>query len=286
MESFHTHRSFASVETRLSRGFTTTKRVRQESNSDYSLANGCREKACLGKLTKRVERQMRVFTYLSEASAGRKPVRGFTLVELLVVLAIIIVIMGVVLSSQNSFNKTLILANTAYDVALSLRDAETFGLGSRVTMSGASNVGYGLHFQKSTPGIFTLFSDTNSARGSADNCHPVADSSSPNARPGNCVYDAALSEKVLDYTLGNGITVTNMCAFSSGAWSCSSGSVTSLDIVFSRPDSNPFMSMNGTYSSSFPVTAACLTVSSPQGGSRFIKVEISGSITANAISCP
>lgn len=206
--------------------------------------------------------------------------------ELLVVLAIIITITGVVLSSQSSFNRTLILANTTYDVALTLRDAETYGLGSRVTTSGASNAGYGLHFQKSTPGIFTLFSDINSASGAADNCHPVADSSTPNARPGNCVYDAAMSERVLDYTLGNGITVTNMCAFSSGAWSCSSGSVTSLDIVFSRPDSDPKMSVNGTYNSSFPVTAACLTLSSPQGGSKFVRVEMSGSITANATSCP
>ena len=52
---------------------------------------------------------------------------GFTLVEMVVVLAIITVISGVVLSDQTSFNKTLVLANTAYDIALTVRSVETFG---------------------------------------------------------------------------------------------------------------------------------------------------------------
>ena len=46
--------------------------------------------------------------------------KGFTLIELMVVLAIIVVITTVVLTSQSSFNKSLILANTSYDIALSL----------------------------------------------------------------------------------------------------------------------------------------------------------------------
>ena len=47
--------------------------------------------------------------------------KGFTLIELLIVLAIIATVTTIALSSQSNFNKTLILANTAYDIALTLR---------------------------------------------------------------------------------------------------------------------------------------------------------------------
>ena len=50
---------------------------------------------------------------------------------MMVVLAIIVTITGVTLTSQTSFNKTLVLANTAYDIALTLRSSQTYGLGSR-----------------------------------------------------------------------------------------------------------------------------------------------------------
>ena len=77
----------------------------------------------------------------------------------MVVLTIIVVITTVVVASQSSFNKTLILVNTAYDIALTLRSAETYGLGSRA-FGGVVNAGYGLNFQSGTPQSFTLFADT------------------------------------------------------------------------------------------------------------------------------
>lgn len=206
----------------------------------------------------------------------------------MVVLAIIVAITGVVFTGQSSFNKTLVLGNTAYDVALSLRNTEAFGLSSRV--AGAStNVGYGLNFSKATPGVFTLFADTYPDAGVAGSCHPTNDATAPNAHPGNCSYDAGQSEKITEYKIGNSITVTDICAFSSGSWACSvthGGTVSSLDIVFVRPNSDSFMSVNGTYSSVSPVTAACIVLSSAQGGSRFVSVSSSGQITANASSCP
>lgn len=52
-----------------------------------------------GFTTKRDERSMCVFTYTSEASAGRKTFRGFTLIELLVVISIIGLLSSIVLVS-------------------------------------------------------------------------------------------------------------------------------------------------------------------------------------------
>lgn len=214
--------------------------------------------------------------------------RGFTLIELMVVLAIIVVITTVVLTNQNSFNKSLILANTSYDIALTLRSAQTYGLSSRAAGVSA-NAGYGLHFQTATPGSFTLFADTYPTASTLSICHPTNNASAPDARPGDCVYESAQSEKIVEYILGNGITVSDFCAYAVGSWSCAhsnGSSLSSLDIVFARPNPDPFMSANGSYSSAFPVTAVCLAITSPQGGAHFISVAASGQIIASAASCP
>ncbi|HCR52636.1 TPA: hypothetical protein DIV48_03285 [Candidatus Kaiserbacteria bacterium] len=215
---------------------------------------------------------------------------GFTLVELMVVISIMAVITAIVLTSQSSFNKTLVLANTAYDIALSLRSAETYGIGSRAITGGAVNAGYGIHFERGNTGSYVLFADI-SPGPAASGCHglPAGGATAPDAQPGNCVYTSGSDALVRTYMLGNGITIKDFCAYSSGAWSCMRGGLSSLDIVFARPNPDPFMSKDGAYSRPFPVTAACLTVASPgapDGPFRFISIAQSGAITANAASDP
>ncbi len=210
--------------------------------------------------------------------------RGFTLIELLVVLAIIMVITTITLTSQGSFNKTLTLANTAYDIALSFRSAETYGIGSRVAGT-VSNTGYGLHFNRAAQDSFTLFADTYPVVGSSPSllCHvpPTNDPIGPAAKPGNCSYDAGQGELVTDYALGNRITISNFCALS-GTWSCANtGAISTMNVVFARPNPDPFIRTNVS-----SATAACIAVTSPQGGFRYVSVAASGAITANATSCP
>jgi prepilin-type N-terminal cleavage/methylation domain-containing protein len=206
--------------------------------------------------------------------------RGFTLIELLVVFAIIVTIMSVVFTSQSTFNKTFVLTNTAYDIALSVRDAETYGLGTRAIGS-TINAGYGLHFQSGSPAAFSFFADIS----------PAASCTTPDCKPGNYVYTAGSDSLVRTYTLGNGITLTDFCAYTT-SWTCTvahggySGGLSSLDIVFSRPNPNPYISVNGAYSAAFPATAACLTLSSPQGASRYVSISYAGEISPTAASCP
>lgn len=192
--------------------------------------------------------------------------RGFTLIELMVVLAIVAAVTATVLTSQSSFNKTLILANTAYDIALTLRSVQTYGIGNRA-VGGAVGAGYGLHFQRGTLGTFTVFADT----------FPSPSCETPDCKPGNKTYENGSDAFVQTYTLGNGMTISNFCAFS-GGWSCESSS---LDIVFARPNPDAFISANGS-----SYSAACVTISSPQGGAKYISVASSGQITPNASSCP
>ena len=202
--------------------------------------------------------------------------RGFTLIELLVVFAIIAIISIVVLTSQSTFNKTLVLANTAYDIALALRSAESYGLGSRA-FGTTVNAGYGLHFESGAPGSFKFFADTS----------PAASCGTPDCKSGNHTYTNGADALVRNYALGNGITISDFCAYALGSWSCAyalGGGLSSLDIAFERPNPNPFMSTNGSYSQS--LTKACLVVSSPHGGAKYVSVAASGQITTDAAACP
>lgn len=210
---------------------------------------------------------------------------GFTLIELMVVLAIITVITTIAITSQSEFNRSVILANTAYDVALTLRSTETFGLGSRAA-GATANAGYGMHFDRSLPGEFTVFADTYPGPSTSSVCHPTLDASAPSAQPGNCIYDPEQGERIITYKLNNGITISNFCTYALGSWSCATGNLSTLDIVFSRPNPDPFVSVNGQYSSSYPVTQTCLAFTSTGGGARYVSVAASGAITATATSCP
>lgn len=211
--------------------------------------------------------------------------RGFTIIELLVVFAIIGVISAVVITTQGSFDRTITLANTAFDVALTLRDAEVYGLGSR-GVGTVANAGYGVDFSASTPSSFTFFADTYPPLPSGSKCHPITNT--PADQPGDCAYSANKDQIVETYTIGNNITIYNFCAKIGSVWKCkSNNSLNSLDIVFARPNPTPLMSVDGTYSNSPLLTEACLDLISPQRDQhRYVTILYSGEIDASAPSCP
>ncbi len=206
--------------------------------------------------------------------------RGFTLIELLVVLAIITIVMAIVFTGQSSFNKTLILENTAYDVALTFRVAETYGLNSRSvnTIPAMESVGYGIHFSESAPNSFILFNDTTGG--------PLCSSGEPDCNPGDHLYESG--EMMQSYNLGNGMTISGFCAINSLTQSCSgvSGGLTSLDISFARPNPDTFIgAVSGAGSDTTSYNEACLVVSSPQNESRYVWVRPSGEISVNQTPC-
>jgi hypothetical protein len=214
-----------------------------------------------------------------------------TVVELLIVLAIIGVMTVVMVTGHTTFNKTILLSYTAYDVALTIRSAETYGLGSRIT-SGitSSNTGYGVHI---VPGLttFVLFADKVPRYDGV--CHPLrvgADGSEPDTIPGNCKYDPGASEdeseSVQSYTLGNGMKITDTY------WYAGAGGIRSdkndrptIDMVFSRPNPKAFISVDGIYNPSISIDA-CFEITSPQGGVSHVYVGSTGQITVGSKECP
>lgn len=181
------------------------------------------------------------------------PVRGFTLIELLVAVSIFVIISTVVLANHARFNSSVLLGSLAYDIALSIREAQVYGVSVRQFDSGFS-VGYGIRF--SSADSYALFVDTND----------------------NQQYDDGVDSILRTYTLQHGHTIAQFCGITSeGAEECSSGGtpIAHLDVVFVRPDPDAIISSNepGRYSS------ARVVVSSPNGESRTVTVASTGQIS-------
>ena len=94
--------------------------------------------------------------------------RGFTLIELLVTISIFVIITGFVLFNQSAFNSSILLSNLAYDLALTIRQAQSFGVSGKYI--NVSTVGikpiFGVHFEAGAVNgrYLVLFSDIDNSR--------------------------------------------------------------------------------------------------------------------------
>jgi prepilin-type N-terminal cleavage/methylation domain-containing protein len=77
-----------------------------------------------------------------------KITKGFTLLEMMVVLAIVSVIMAVVLFGYSAFSQNLSLSSAIQEMSVAIRQAQTYGLSVKESTVGASkfSAGYGLYF--------------------------------------------------------------------------------------------------------------------------------------------
>jgi prepilin-type N-terminal cleavage/methylation domain-containing protein len=57
---------------------------------------------------------------------------GFTLLELLVVIALMMIIYAMTLTNYNGLNKNIDVQNTAYDVALAIRETQLYGINKKL----------------------------------------------------------------------------------------------------------------------------------------------------------
>lgn len=92
--------------------------------------------------------------------------RGFTLVELMVVLAIFAIVTSITLVKQPRFNSKISLDLLTHNVSLVYRQAQSFALGTKSFTSQSSSFfpGYGIFVRTSDPRSLILFADTDSNR--------------------------------------------------------------------------------------------------------------------------
>jgi prepilin-type N-terminal cleavage/methylation domain-containing protein len=146
--------------------------------------------------------------------------RGFSLIELLVVLGIFVIITSVVLARQNRFSSDIILTDLAYQVAVSIRQAQVYGIGVRGS-GAAYDIGYGVHFATPVPMTsYTFFPDLNKNQQA---------SASELSAAGSSVYQIAKG-KITDVCAYNTNTLQNTCLSVSG------NGISAFDVVYIRPN--------------------------------------------------
>lgn len=216
--------------------------------------------------------------------------RGFSLVEMVVVLGIMVMLVAIVLTGQTSFNRTVAVTDTAYMLALSIRQAQTYGLSSRA-YSGVTNAAYGVHFAGTTNTTsYQVFGDVYPvAPGTASAYCPghSAAAGNPDAKPGNCLYDSAQSEMVQNYVLNRGFYISDICGRdTAGTLRCTSNSyLTGIDIVFLRPNTDSIVT--GLRSGgNIRLTDAQITLMTATGGARYVCVSSVGQVSVATTTCP
>lgn len=190
--------------------------------------------------------------------------RGFTLIELLVVISIMLIITSVLLFRQEKFNSSTLMRTLAYNIALSVREAQVYGTSVRDAsiFNESLKAAYGIHFSSGATGSYSLFADIN----------------------GNGTYDSGEEQET--FTLRSGYTILNFCAVTNpSTYACktggTAGTLGSLTIYFKRP--NPDARFTALDSGDTPVVgtfaSAYVQIQAPNDDTRAISVTTTGQIT-------
>ena len=140
-------------------------------------------------------------------------VRGFSLVELLVTLAISTIIVGGVLIRFNAFDSVVVLKSIAYEVALTIREAQVFAVSAtgNQAMTSQFDQPYGVHFDLANPQQYILYENA----------------------AGTLEYGSG--DTIIEtFTMNQKYEINDICVTpASGGESCTA---TTLSVAFQRPE--------------------------------------------------
>lgn len=186
----------------------------------------------------------------SRATGYRLRERGFTLMEMVVTVGIFALISTIIIVRNAQFDNETLLQNLAYDIALSVRQAQQFGVNVRAS-EGVFSGSYGMHFTAESS-TYVMFTDIDE----------------------DGAYDEP-KELLETYTLGRGATIGAICDIQVKQDDCAHKQI---DIVFRRPDPDAIIN-NGE------ISHATLELVSGRGdGSRIISIESTGQISIKSTS--
>ena len=190
---------------------------------------------------------------------------------MLISISIFTIVTSIVLYSNSGFSNNILITNLAYEIALTLRQAQTYGLSS-VKQAGSTSfrVGYGVHFE-SAPGdnkSFIFFTDLD------DNKKYNDTATDPCNSTGNeCLQKIIInaSNKI------ESVCVKYPGGSPSDAPDCVG--ITGVDIVFKRPKTEASIVYTHESNGEGNATSAIIHLISPQGKKKTVTVESSGQIS-------
>lgn len=189
--------------------------------------------------------------------------RGFTLVEMLIVVGIFTVMSAIILANYPEFRGRSALDNLAAQVATVFREAQVYGISVRgIESDVAFGTGYGVRINLSASEIdIQLFADKNK----------------------NKVYDAG-DAQLETFRLTGGERITELCAPScvgaGGVVGTRPSSVKSLSAVFERPNPDAYFSVEDQLAN---VQSISIRVQNRSGSyARCIEVFTTGQISVRA----
>lgn len=178
---------------------------------------------------------------------------GFTIVEVVIVVFIASVIASVVIVKYKNFSNSIQLENAALDVALSVREAQVFGISSRGTTTMKSFFyGYGVRFDSTDPNSYISFIDSE----------------------GDNLWYNSSNEHMKTTAFAQGYSVNDLCVITppSALWDCTTPTV--LNILFQRPKVNAIIKTAESSTSS----SARIELMSPSGATTSINISESGQV--------
>jgi len=186
--------------------------------------------------------------------------RGFTLVELVVVMGIATVIMTTLVIQQRSWNDRLSVSTQSYELALSIRQAQIYSLGVREYASGSGDkfdLGYGVYFNQGTLDRYIFFADANK----------------------NQKYDSG--EAVETNLLTRGVTINRVC----GTSGCmpGGGPLNNVSISFFRPDTKANIALLNNGGNPVDNPPATIYLRSLNGKEYSVKVESNGQVVISQL---
>ncbi len=196
--------------------------------------------------------------------------KGFSLIELVIVIAVMTIFLSFSFFDYNSFGSGVRLENVTYKIALAIREAQTFGINTKVEASdNESSIGYGMYFESSSYGSSVLDNPEEDMILFFDlNQNSVF---SQNSNTGNCQTNS--SDECFNYfSLGNENVISKLEIFNSGGTAVE---VDYLNILFLRP--NPDATISSSYSGGN--SGARITVTSNDDQIRCVEVGLTGNIS-------
>ena len=211
-------------------------------------------------------------------SRNKKNKRGFTIIEMLVVLAIFAIMSSIVIFQYPTFQAQIDLKNTATDVALQIvqaqKDAVNGKLNTTKSVSNPWTPSYGVYFTNSSLAS-PILKDSFASYIDLNDTFTFDRVGCPSLANNDCLYN---------YSLSKGIKINSIKYLDE-----SGNTITPIDfaINFTRPNFMPVFTVPYINNIISDIRYAEIVIKSPKGTYKYLCIYPSGRIQVNdAITCP